>query len=320
MYGEIMAILTNVTFALSFVLARKIEKEASPIFQNAMRSLFGFITFLLICLSFNIFLKAFYIPIVLLLVLMMSILFTVILGDTTYLHSQKILGPTKALAITTTTPFFTILFSVFFLGRPFSILMIFSAILIGAGVIIMTKGESNKIKSNDFHSIGTQGEKNQKEVNKTRFSKNFAGLFWAFFTAVSWAIGIALTDYSINQVDNLLNLGILSTFIAMMVRFLFASVSLTTMALIEWKRKPIPKSRNTWGVLIISALLSYSIGSIFFGEAVHTAGAAFMSLISTALPLFTIPFSYLINKEKLSKRGFLGVGITLLGVILILLI
>ena len=88
--------------------------------------------------------------------------------------------------------------------------------------------------------------------------------------------------------------------------------------MIEGKRKPIPKNRNTWLILMLSAILSYSIGSIFFGEAVHIAGAVFMSLISTAQPLFTIPFSYIINKEKLSKKGFLGICITLIGVILIL--
>ncbi len=43
-----------------------------------------------------------------------------------------------------------------------------------------------------------------------------------------------------------------------------------------------------------------------------------MSLISTALPLFTIPLSYIINKENISKRGLLGIVIILTGVILIL--
>lgn len=136
-------------------------------------------------------------------------------------------------------------------------------------------------------------------------------------TAISWAIGIALTDYSINQVDQVLNLGILSTMIAMMVRFLFASLLLSVIALIQSTKIPIPKKRNTWSILIISALLSYSIGSLFFGEAVHTAGATVMSIISTALPLFTIPFSYLINKESISKIDFVGIIITFSGVLII---
>lgn len=318
MYGELMGILTGVSFALSFVLARKIENEATPIFQNAIRSVVGFITFLVICLIYGVFLKIFSIPIILVAILWMSILFTVILGDTIYLQSQKILGPAKALAISTTTPFFTILFATLFLNRPISIQMIFSAILIGMGVIIITKGEIDKRNDIDINPYQSQMLNKQDKLTKIRFSNTLKGILLALFTAISWAVGIALTDYSINQVDQIMNLGILSTMIAMTVRFLFASMSLGTIALIEGKRKPIPKNRNTWIILLISAILSYSIGSIFFGEAVHIAGATFMSLISTALPLFTIPFSYVINKEKLSKIGFLGVGITLLGVILIL--
>ncbi|MFX1309194.1 MAG: DMT family transporter [Promethearchaeota archaeon] len=313
-----MGILTGVSFALSFVLARKIENEATPIFQNAIRSVVGFITFLVICLIYGVFLKIFSIPIILVAILWMSILFTVILGDTIYLQSQKILGPAKALAISTTTPFFTILFATLFLNRPISIQMIFSAILIGMGVIIITKGEIDKRNDIDINPYQSQMLNKQDKLTKIRFSNTLKGILLALFTAISWAVGIALTDYSINQVDQIMNLGILSTMIAMTVRFLFASMSLGTIALIEGKRKPIPKNRNTWIILLISAILSYSIGSIFFGEAVHIAGATFMSLISTALPLFTIPFSYVINKEKLSKIGFLGVGITLLGVILIL--
>jgi DME family drug/metabolite transporter len=309
MYGEIMGIFTGISFALSFVLARKIENEATPIFQNTIRSIIGFISFSIICLSFGIFLKVFSLSTFLILILSISILFTVILGDTAYLQSQKVLGPAKALAITTTTPFFTILFAVIFLNRPISVQMVLSGILIGIGVIIITKEEVSNFGNKE--SIN-------KEINKTYLPKMVKGTLWALFTAISWAIGIALTDYSINQVDEFLNLGILSTMIAMMVRFLFASISLSFIALIERTRTRISKNRNTWIILITSAMLSYSVGSIFFGEAVHTAGAVYMSLISTAMPLFTIPFSYLINKEKISKRGFTGVGITLIGVLLIL--
>ncbi|MFX1365194.1 MAG: hypothetical protein ACFFCE_05395 [Promethearchaeota archaeon] len=54
MYGKIAAILTNICFALSFVLARKIDDEATPIFQNAIRSAVGHLTFFIICLFFGV--------------------------------------------------------------------------------------------------------------------------------------------------------------------------------------------------------------------------------------------------------------------------
>jgi DME family drug/metabolite transporter len=318
MYGQIMAILTNISFAISFVLARRIENDATPIFQNAIRSIVGFITFLIICLSVGIFIQTFSLSIVIILILMMSISFTVIIGDTLYLQSQKMLGPVKALAITTTTPLFTLVFATLFLNRPFTLLMIFSIILIGIGVIIITTGKEKINSEENLSNSDFYKNHNQEDLKRNRISKSIKGTILAVITAISWAIGIALTDYSINQVDQVLNLGILSTMIAMMIRFLFASLLLSIFALVESKKTSIPKKKDTWRILIISALLSYSIGSIFFGEAVHTAGATFMSIISTALPLFTIPFSYLINKELISIKGFVGVFITFIGVLIIL--
>ena len=307
MYGELAAILVTLSFALSFVLARRIENEATPIFQSSIRASVGFITFFIISLIFGIIPHITQLPVLIIIMLSMSILFTVIIGDTAYLFSQRILGPAKALAIGNTTPFFTILFATVFLNRPFTIQMIFSGILIGVGVLIITKKDKELKEESD-----------NLEISKKSRKKSLKGLIWAFIAAISWAIGLALSDYSITQTNQILGLGILSTMLAMMIRFMFATIILNFISVIESRKKSRPKKKNTWLILILSSILSYSIGSIFFGEAVHTAGATFMSLISTAMPLFTIPFAYLINKEKLSKKGFLGVIITLLGVLLIL--
>jgi len=44
-----------------------------------------------------------------------------------------------------------------------------------------------------------------------------------------------------------------------------------------------------------------------------------MALIATASPLFALPLTYLINKEKISKKGFLGIILAILGVVIILI-
>jgi len=141
-----MAIFTVLSFAISIVLTRRIEHHFTPIFQNMVRSHVGLITFLTISLAFGILFELFLLPIILMFMLMLSILFNVILGDTAYLYSQKILGPAKALAIGNISPFFTFLFAAVFLRRPITIQMILSGILIGVGVFIIIKGkESNEI-------------------------------------------------------------------------------------------------------------------------------------------------------------------------------
>ena len=138
------------------------------------------------------------------------------------------------------------------------------------------------------------------------------------FVSISLAIGMSLSEYSIGQTNQILGLGILSTMLAMVVWFFFALIVLSSVVIIKREHTEISKSRSSWGILIFSGFLSYTLGSILFGEAVHIVGASFMSLMSAAMPLFTIPFSYIINKEGLSRRGFLGVSITIIGVVLIL--
>jgi drug/metabolite transporter (DMT)-like permease len=324
MYGEVMAILTVLSFAISIVLTRRIENHFTPIYQNMVRSYVGLITFLTISLAFGILFELFLLPIFVMLMLVLSILFNVILGDTAYLYSQKILGPAKALAIGNISPFFTFLFAAVFLRRPITIQMILSGILIGVGVFIIIKGkESNGIGNIvDKTTQITPDESELKEKISKGTINTTKGLLWALFASISWAFGFAISDYSFNQANKILGLGILSTMLAMVIRFLFASLLLSSIACVEWRNKSsksLPRNRSIWGILVLSSILSYSLGSIFFGEAVHVVGASIMSLISTAMPLFTIPFSYFINKETLSKEGFIGVIITILGVVLIII-
>ncbi|KKK45621.1 MAG: EamA-like transporter family protein [Candidatus Lokiarchaeum sp. GC14_75] len=309
MYGEIAAILTVMSFALAFVLARRIENDFTPIFQNAIKSIIGFFTFFVITLILGALFNLVILPINVIIMLILSITFTVILGDTTLLHTQRILGPTKALAIANTSPFFTFIFAAVFLGRSVTIQMVISGILIGVGVIIITKRENSNEHEFEKDLI-------QEKTKNTR--KTTKGVLLGLFVSISLAIGMSLSEYSIGQTNQILGLGILSTMLAMVVRFFFALIVLSSVVIIKREKTVISKSRSPWGILILSGILSYTFGSILFGEAVHIVGASFMSLISAAMPLFTIPFSYIINKEKLSRRGFLGVSITIIGVLLIL--
>jgi len=309
--GEFLAVYTNIAFALGFVLAHKIDNEATPIFQNAVRSILGVIVFSVICLISGTFLLMFTFSWQLWLILAGSITFMVILGDTASLQSQKRIGPVKTLAITTTTPFFTIIFATIFFNRQISLQIIFSAIFIGLGVIIITYKKSIKKSNKDVY--------NENEIKLKIDTKNSVnGMLLAIFAATSWAIGVILTDYSMNEVNVILNIGLLSTIVALMLRYIFASIILSLTAYKVQKKNFQQISKQSWKILLLSGVFSTIFGAILFAEAARTAGASILSIISTALPLFTIPFSYLINKEKISKRGLLGVILTIIGVLLVL--
>ena len=79
------------------------------------------------------------------------------------------------------------------------------------------------------------------------------------------------------------------------------------------------KSIKTWLILLGASIIGTSIGAFLYTEAARTAGANVMALLASASPLFSLPLTYWINKEKISKEGFVGVVLTVIGVVVILL-
>ena len=82
---------------------------------------------------------------------------------------------------------------------------------------------------------------------------------------------------------------------------------------------PKKKSKKSWIYLIVASLIGTSLGAFLYTEATRVAGATLMSLIASASPLFSLPLTYWINKEGITKWGFIGVILTIAGVIVILL-
>jgi drug/metabolite transporter (DMT)-like permease len=326
MLGELLSILAVLTFVGSNSIFRKTEHEASPIFINFFRTLVGTITFFLIILVFGEFFTIFLLPWEIWVILIISFVFGQVIGDTAYFRAQKELGTTKALAVSMTFPLFTFILSLIFLNRPFDVRMIFSAILIGLGITIIGKYKIPPENDKGFSENQGTEQFNPSEINSTF---TFKAISFGLLASLGWAIGIVLLDFAINEIDRIIQVEELSSVIGNVIRFPFALLILSSMI---WREKRVTnklktpnleatqkKSSRTWYMLIIGSIIGTSLGAYIYAEATRTAGASFMSLIATACPLFAIPITYLINKEKISKPGFLGVVITIFGVVLILI-
>ncbi len=322
MRGEIAAILMNISFALGFILTRKIEKDFSPLFINFIRSFIGIITFTIQGLLLGVFQYISLIPWNLILILCGSIFFTVILGDSFYFTGQKILGPTFALGIATITPFLTFILAMIFLDEKFSVMVIFSAILIGFGVIIVLKYGVQHDKCADIASTiknDLNSESDQTITILNSQQSNIKGILFILLASIFWAIGMVLTQYSLVETEKILNLGSKTVILAYTIRFFFATLFFALL-LPFLKFYPSQKiTSKSWTLIIVSAIIGGSIGSYFYGEATRLVGATVVAVVSTSLPLFSIPFSYFINKEKITKWGLLGILLTMGGVIIILL-
>jgi drug/metabolite transporter (DMT)-like permease len=303
---------------------RKTEHEVSPSYINFFRTAIGTLSFILLALFINSFNLIFLIPWEIWLLLILSFVFGQVIGDTAYFTAQKELGTTIALAISMTFPLFTFILSLIFLNKPFKLNLILSLLLIGIGITIIGKSKRNINNSKEeiFDEI--------KPSFKKRFLRTFRGeliraIGFCFIASLGWAIGAVLIEFGTIKIDEIIKIEELSSILGNVIRFPFAFLILASMVWRENHLKnksnevKVKKSLNTWILLIIASITGTSIGAYLYTESVHLAGASIVSLIASASPLFALPLTYIVNKEKVSKFGFIGVILTILGVVIILI-
>ena len=318
MTGEIIAIFAVLTFVVSNVLFRKTERDASPAFINLFRTAIGTLTFIVVAVVLGIFTYIFLLPWYLWIITFLSFLFGQVIGDTAYFKAQKELGTTIALAISMTFPLFTIILSVIFLNHAFEYKMILSIVLIGAGIIVIGK---SKINAEDKKSLDSEIHA-QKLISYTLFKP----IVYALIASLGWAIGLVIIYYVTKQIEQILNTDGVSSIISNVIRFPFA---LSILVVMVWRENRITdsaqylysfrKPSKTWLVLLIASIIGTSIGAYLYTEAARTAGPNVMSLLASASPLFSLPLTYWLNKERITKYGFLGVVSTILGVIVFII-
>ncbi|MFX1391018.1 MAG: DMT family transporter [Promethearchaeota archaeon] len=318
MLGELIAILAVLTFVGSNVMFRKTEHEFSPSYINFFRTAIGTITFIIIALFMNSLSLIFLIPWELWLILILSFVFGQVVGDTAYFIAQKELGTTIALAVSMTFPLFTFILSLIFLNEPFKLNLILSLILIGFGITIIGKSKTN-------FDISAENFPSKSNVSKPLSEEIIKAIGFCFIASLGWAIGAVLIKFGIDRIDEIILVNELSSIIGNVIRFPFAFLILGSMV---WRENYIKrknnsfrkkKSLNLWMLLLSASIIGTSFGAYLYTESVHLAGPSIVSLIASASPLFAFPLTYLVNKEKISKFGFIGVILTILGVIVILI-
>jgi len=320
MLGEFIAISAVLTFVGSNVIFRRTENEVSPTFINFFRTAVGTLTFFFIVLILNQINLIFIIPLELWLILILSFVFGQVIGDTAYFTAQKELGTTIALAISMTFPLFTFILSLIFFNQSFKVNLVASLILISTGVIIIGKAKntSENTKQQMVHDL----TKSIYEILKRKYIK---AIGFCLTASIGWAIGAVLIEFATKKIDQIIYVEELSSVIGNLIRFPFALIILASMVFREnyllkkENRSYQKKTVRSWTFLLIASIIGTSLGAYLYTESVHLAGANIVSLIASASPLFALPLTYLVNKEKISKFGFIGVILTILGVIIILI-
>jgi DME family drug/metabolite transporter len=212
-----------------------------------------------------------------------------VVGDSIYFQSMKLIGLSRALPLSTTYPFFTMLLSLLFLDEQLGWTVVGGAFLIATGgyLLALRRGKERLVESQAVRRV------------------NLVGVTLALSAAICWSVSTVMLRMGLDEVD---------TTMANVVRLSVLMVALTTIALKIGKVGRIKTyGLRSLGIVFVAGIVGTGLGTYAFLNAVQRAGAARTSILTATTPLFGVPFSLLL-KERPSRRTLVGTGLTMMGV------
>jgi drug/metabolite transporter (DMT)-like permease len=137
------------------------------------------------------------------------------------------------------------------------------------------------------------------------------GEFAALATAIFWTVTVLCFEFAGKRVGTLsLNL------IRLSLGFLFLS-------LFSWITRgrilPFDASPTLWFWLAASGLVGFVLGDILLFQAFIEIGGRISMLIYSAVPPLSALLGWVFLGERINLQGFIGMGITLTGIALVIL-
>ncbi|MHA2220825.1 MAG: DMT family transporter, partial [Candidatus Thorarchaeota archaeon] len=266
--------------------------EATPLAISTLKTWMSLVVMTaLVLLPFRT--TPFFIPFTSLIYLSASVTIGLVIGDIAYLTAQERIGVSTAFPIAATFPIVTYVIAIFAVGEQILFTRFFGVILAVFGVILISQ-EGGSV---DNHKETTQLDR--------------VGIVLALATALCWATGSILLQIGVADVDPI---------DANFVRMIFGAGLIAPLYLGATRRGMSKPSRKATKIVLVAAFFGMAWGSLLYTYVVKLIGASIASVLGSVSPLFALPISIFVLKEKFSHRSIIGVLMTVFGVILVVLI
>jgi drug/metabolite transporter (DMT)-like permease len=230
-------------------------------------------------------------------ILILSVTFNIVLGDTLYFVAAKYIGIKIATPIVNLYPITTILLGVYFLGETFQWDFFLGTGLALLGIILLTSENTDKM-----------------EIVKIPKDVMIKGILLSLLVVIFYGLGIFfITLGSIN----------VNPIVANCIRMPAATIMLGINTLIM-KNKfkstlPVEKIKHFYPKMLLAGVLGTYLSSYFLVLSSIVLGAGLTAILTAIGPLFALPFAIFWLKENVGLRTLFGTIVTILGVILILM-
>ena len=285
-FGALAALGSAVAWAVTSLLARSLMSELGSVGVNAIRSTIGgvlLIAWVLATAGAGVFTA---ISASGWLLLGLSIVTAIALGDTVFFESTRAIGVGRAMTISTTYPLGAAVIAAAFLDEPVTVPIAVGSLVTMAGLVLIVAPWAERAPEERF----------------------WFGVGAAAIASLAWAVSTVLVKPPLSEMGPVT---------AQAIRLPVASMVLW---LTPWARS-VPRAfvRSSRAVQIRIAILGAitSVSSVMFVAGVKHAGVAVASILSSTAPMFAIPFAVVFLGERITLRAFLGIVLTLAGIIVL---
>ena len=294
MIGTICALTAALAWAGSSTIIKSITTKIDTLSLNALRLCVASILLLaVISLSGRIteFINT---PLMPLAYVIISGIIGLAVGDTVFIKSLSYLDVSRAFPIAQCAyPVFTMFLAVSLLGESFTWVTGLGAFLVLLGIYLITS---------TWKASG---------INSAPRRISGKGIVLALIAGTGWAVATVTLKLGVMEMDPL---------VAGAIRISSAAIVLLSFALSQRKRGALQLRKYgspSLALALTSGLISPGMGMVFFIIAIQLLGAGKTAALSATSPLFLLPFSVFILKERLTRLTLIGILIGIAGICLV---
>jgi drug/metabolite transporter (DMT)-like permease len=290
--GELIALLSALLWAVASVLMAMGARRLHVFPLNLVRCVIS-ATFFWLLLPFYGGIEALRaLPLSQLGWLLVSVFALLVFGDTLYFRAMDLAGVSWAMPVSSINPLWAVLLAALFVGEPLSWPLLFGALLVVFGIILVSRSTGEAIN-------GRAIEPGQRRL----------GLLMALAASVLWAIGQVALKPATDGVH---------TVVANSVRQPLGAMLLVAPALRRGRwRQLLSLDRQSWGIIILASLIGTGFGTFLFIMAIQMAGAGRTAILTSTAPLLAVPFSMLWMRERPTRLTLVGTLLTTAGIALV---
>lgn len=294
MLGAGIAILTALAWAGSSIILKLLTAKIDTLSLNTLRLWVGSLILLaFITLSGRgaDFIET---PLLPLVYVIASGIIAMAIGDSIYIKSLSVLDASIAFPIAQCSfPVLTVLVAVFLLGESFTWVT-------GAGAVLVVLG---------IYLIAAAGKR--AKIPSLQEAVSGKGVIFALMAAAAWTAAAAMLKIGVTGID---------AFVAAGIRISVSAIVLSFFALRRRKKGTLQFRQYGLRSLILAAgagILAYGVAGVGYVTAMQLIGAGRTVLLTATAPLFLVPFSILILKERPTRYTIAGIFVCVGGICLV---